>query len=195
MRRMPWICIWPGLPQLWFSGLWSGLLLAAGFAVLLNGLLLASFVWVELLSPRDLRLGWGTLGVLWLVSAVVSLRFRRGGPRPVQPAAGEAVFRQSINVYLQGNWYEAERGFRQLVAANGRDAESRLYLATLLRHTRRFDEASEELDRLELLRDSEHWALEIEAERRAIAGGHAEVAQHEQFANIPLPSEEMKQAA
>jgi len=105
------------------------------------------------------------------------------------------VFRQSINVYLQGNWYEAERGFRQLVAANGRDIESRLYLATLLRHTRRFDEASEELDRLELLRDSEQWAVEIEAERRAIARGHAEVAQHEQFANIPLPSAEMKQAA
>ena len=50
MSRMPWATyLWPGLPQLWFSGLWSGLVLAAGSPCSLTCWLAASFVWVELL--------------------------------------------------------------------------------------------------------------------------------------------------
>ncbi len=51
MRRMPrLVYLWPGLPQLWLAGWWWGLALAAGFAVLVDLLLVVSYVWVELLS-------------------------------------------------------------------------------------------------------------------------------------------------
>ena len=82
MRRMPWLTyFWPGLPQLWRSGLWWGLFLAAGFAVLLDLLLLTSFVWVELLGPLDLKIGWLAVGALWCCSAIVSFSTANRGPR------------------------------------------------------------------------------------------------------------------
>ncbi len=167
MRRMPRLeYLWPGLPQLWHRGLWSGLILAAGFAVLLDLLLLSSFVWVELLSPRDLRLGWMAAGSLWGASAILSLGFHR-------PAAGtssaDLVYREALKHYLQGSWFEAESSLGRLLRLTPRDVEGRLLLATVLRRTRRYDEALVQLDRLDRLRDATRWAREIADERQKIA--------------------------
>jgi hypothetical protein len=41
-------------------------------------------------------------------------------------------------------------------------------LATLLKHTGRYAQATEQLDRLEQLIDAGRWTVEIDAERRAI---------------------------
>ena len=49
--------LWPGLPQLWFEGAWSGLALAVGFGLLVNFLLVASLIWVELIAPTRLGIG------------------------------------------------------------------------------------------------------------------------------------------
>ncbi len=148
MRRMPWaIYLWPGLPQLWRRGLWSGLLLATGFAALVDVMLLASLVWGELLSAFDLRLGWSVLGLLWGGSVVVSARWGRLEPPAKVAEAVEGLFRRALGEYLQGNWFEAETHLAHLLAANPRDVEGRLLRATLLRHTRRYDEALDELSR------------------------------------------------
>lgn len=172
MRRTPWATyLWPGLPQLWLSGMWSGLVLAVGFAAVVDLLLLASFVWVELLSPLHLRLGWLAVGALWGAAAVISVwsESRSAVPRGVTSA--EVLFREALGEYLQGNWFEAEAILGRLVHLHPRDVEARLLLATLLRHTRRYNEALEQLDRLERLRDAQHWTREIASERQRIDEG------------------------
>jgi tetratricopeptide (TPR) repeat protein len=172
MRRMPWATyLWPGLPQLWFSGFWSGLALAMGFALLLNWMLLASFVWVELLDPFGLRLGWLAIGSLWVGSAIISVWYGRRGPVLRGATSAEVLFREALNEYLLGSWFEAESILGRLLRLYPRDAEGRLLLATLLRHTRRYDEALDQLNRLERLRDSDQWVREIAAEKRRIAAG------------------------
>lgn len=177
MSRMPRATyLWPGLPQLWHSGLWSGLLLAVGFAALLNLLVLASFVWIELLSPLALRLGWLAVGTLWCVSVVISTL---SGPRSRRwrgKSPAEVLFREALDEYLQGNWFESERILDRLLRLHPRDVEARLMRATLYRHTRRYSEALAELTNLERFRDAQAWALEIESERQWIAQRQADAA-------------------
>jgi thioredoxin-like negative regulator of GroEL len=67
--------------------------------------------------------------------------------------------------YLKGNWFEAEYLLSGLLAANPRDVDAGLMLATLWRHTGRFDEALEGLARLERCEDAKKWQWEIGQER------------------------------
>ncbi len=174
MVRMPWATyLWPGLPQLWQRGLGLGLALAVGFAVLLNVLLLASFVWVELLSPGFLRLAWLALAAIWLASAAMSAWYGRG-MTPRKAVSVEAMFTQALSEYLQGNWFEAERILGRLLHMHPRDVEARLMLATLLRHNERYGEASEQLSRLELLTGAANWQREIAVEKQWIAASQGE---------------------
>jgi tetratricopeptide (TPR) repeat protein len=169
MVRMPWIpYLWPGLPQLWYGGLWSGLALAVGSAVLLNVLLLATFVWVELLSPSYLRYAWLGTGALWIGAAATSAWFGWGGLSG-RTTSAEGMFREALHEYLKGNWFETERLLGQLLHSYPRDVEARLMLATLLRHTGRYPEALDHLGRLELLQSASLWAMEIAAEKAWIA--------------------------
>lgn len=187
-RRMPRLeYLWPGLPQLWHRGLWSGLVLAAGFAVLLDLLLLGSFVWVELLSARDLRLGWMAAGSLWGASAILSLGFHR--PETATSSA-DLVYREALKHYLQGSWFEAESSLRRLLRRSSRDVEGRLLLATVLRRTKRYDEALSELDRLDRLKDAGRWAREIAGERQQIAEGFAAAGNLD-----PIPLDEVPERA
>ncbi len=127
MRRTPWATyLWPGLPQLWYRGLGAGLALAAGCAILLNLLLLASFVWVELLSPWHLKLGWLAIGTLWCGAAVLSARNSR---REVteEAVSTEGLFREALSEYLQRSWFEAERILVRLLHLYPRDVEEVLY--------------------------------------------------------------------
>ncbi len=67
MRRMPWtMCLWPGLPQLWSYGSWSGLALAIGAAAVLDLLLLVSFGWSELIGQSLRNTLWAAFGVVWV---------------------------------------------------------------------------------------------------------------------------------
>jgi hypothetical protein len=155
--------LWPGLPQLWVRGNWSGLLLALGCAALLNVLVAASFVWHQLLDSSLLTFGWVALGLIWVGSPL----FGAGDARPTEtvPAAGEDLFRQAQGEYLRGNWYEAEGLLARQLRRQPGDVESRLLLATLLRHIKRYDEAHRELAHLEKLEGAVPWTTEIAAER------------------------------
>lgn len=196
MRRTPWATyLWPGLPQLWLSGMWSGLVLAVGFAAVVDLLLLASFVWVELLSPLHLRLGWLAVGALWGAAAVISVwsESRSAVPRGVTSA--EVLFREALGEYLQGNWFEAEAILGRLVHLHPRDVEARLLLATLLRHTRRYNEALEQLDRLERLRDAQHWTREIASERQRIDEGQRKPPADDSQGAVAGPNEAVSRQA
>lgn len=168
--RSSWaVSLWPGLPRLWCRGAWSGLAVAVGFSLLLNGLLLCSLVWTELLSPGLLRFAWCALCVVWCGTTLASLW---NGPPPVhQPAPGPSqdLFRPALNEYLRGNWIAAERNLTRLLADDAGDVDARLLLAALLRRTARYDEAERELRRLEGYERATKWRLEIAAERRWLA--------------------------
>ena len=143
---MPWaVYLWPGLPQLAERGSWAALVVAFGAAALLNVALLGTFVWTELLAP-DLRiLYWSCC---WLRGVV-----RRGFPagsiaaERVRTESDENTdaFREALDYYLQGNWFEAQRTPGRLLRKDRRDVDARLMLATLLRHTGRCEEAARQL--------------------------------------------------
>jgi hypothetical protein len=169
---MPWaIYAWPGLAQLWRYGQWQGLAAAVGFGVLLNLLLMASFVWVELVAPLWLKMGWLLAGMVWTGAAGWSI-WHGWGVTPRQVQSADAMFRTALGEYLQGNWFEAEQILGQLLELRPRDVEGRLMLATLLRHNHRLQEALDQLARVELLSDARFWKQEIEVERRMIAAAY-----------------------
>jgi hypothetical protein len=169
MVRMPWTSyLWPGLPHLWYGGLWSGLALAAGFAILVNVLLLATFVWVEWASPRLLEWAWLATAAVWAGSAAASAWYGRA-LAPRRHSAAEAMFREAQREYLKRSWFEAEQLLGRLLRIQPRDVEARLLLATLLRRGGRHGEALQELEHLELLADASTWAREIAEEKKLIA--------------------------
>jgi hypothetical protein len=171
MHRMAWaVYLWPGLPQISKRGSWAALLLAVAAAALLNLALLGSFVWPEMLAS-DLRIiCWTSVAVAWSVSAGVSVwsRFRTG-----REAEDTEPFSRAIDDYLKGNWFESERLLTSLVRRDSHDLEARLMLATLLRHTKRYDEATRHLNTLARLEGAEKWELEIRREGKLITEGRA----------------------
>lgn len=184
MRRTPWIVYtWPGLPQIWQQGSWFGLIIAILAAGLLNLALLAGFGFSELVAA-NVRMGlWAAVGVIWSVSAALSyvwvrrqaaLQKKRLRRRATQEAAtgeetpDEATFSRATEQYLKGDWFEAERLWGVLLKVDPRDLDARLMLATLFRHTKRLDEAAEQLTMLERFEGAEAWELEIRRERELL---------------------------
>jgi hypothetical protein len=169
MRRMPWtMCLWPGLPQIWSCGSWGGLTIAVGAAILLNFLLLVSFGWTELIGP-DLRTTlWVGLGASWAGAAVWSVTWSRKRAGDRNPNLQQDRFGEALDHYLRGDYYQTERILEGLLRRNVRDVDARLMLATLLRHTHRFDDAAGQLDALELLEGAGKWELEIRQERELL---------------------------
>lgn len=173
--RMPKVaCLWPGLPQLWMRGAWSGLALALGFTVLVNVLLMATLVWTEWFRFGLLAAGWTAVGALWVASACASLGWLGASQDPAGVDDGESLFREAQTHYMKGNWFEAETLLNQRLGRNGRDAEASLMLATLKRHTGRLDESLAQLERLERLESAVFWRQEIARERWLIARAREE---------------------
>jgi tetratricopeptide (TPR) repeat protein len=165
MRRTPWATyLWPGLPQLWLEGSWSGLALAVAAAGLLDVLLLSTLIWVEWFAPAVVRIGWFSAGGLWLGAAMVAARGRAKAAEMTGDNA-EALFRRAQAEYLQGDYFQAEATLAELLEENPRDAEGRLLLATLLRHSKRFDEAENQLKQLSRFETAVRWNIEITSER------------------------------
>lgn len=161
------ICLWPGLPRLWIRGDWSALAVAISFAVVLNLVLVSSFVWPELLPASLVAGGWVLVGLVWVGSAVHGIQSL---PRLREPPGvnDQGLFIQAQAEYLKGHWFEAETLLRQLLRECNRDVDALLMLATLYRHTRRYDEATKQLDRLERLDEAVKWRWEIERERELL---------------------------
>lgn len=171
MRRMPWATyLWPGLPQLWTDGAWSGLALAVGFSILLNGLLLATLVWTELMSWPLTALGCLAAAGVWCAAIVITVRRQPAAEAVVREAASvEDLFCSALSEYLKGHWFEAEAQLGRLFEQRPRDLEARLLLATLLRHTKRYSEAREQLVRIQRIEGATKWSEEIAAEKQLLA--------------------------
>ena len=170
MRRMRWTtCLWPGLPQLWTYGSWAGMVLAIGTAVVLDLLLLVSFGWSELVGQGLRNTLWTTFGVFWVVGAFWSIRQCGRQAAAANPDPQRDVFAEALDHYLKGDYYQAEHLLEGLLRQNLRDLDARLMLATLLRHTQRFDEAKRQLDTLARFEGAGKWQWEIQRERDLLA--------------------------
>jgi tetratricopeptide (TPR) repeat protein len=165
MRKPPWAtCIWPGLPYLWLDGAWSGLGLALAAAVLLDVLLLSTLLWVEWFDPWVVKSGWAACVGLWLASAIHAVK-RYSSNDNIDADSIEGLFRRAQAEYLQGDHFQAEATLTGLLAREPRDAEARLLLATLLRHTQRYEEAEDQLKQLSRFETAARWQIEITGER------------------------------
>ncbi len=178
---MTYIWLWPGLPQLWLGGRWTGLSLALGFAAALNGMLLTTLVWDELLPPPAAWSGWCGVVVCWVAGAGTSRKWLSQQRFPIDPSRAVAgdLFPEALNEYLQGNWYAAEAKCRELIGRRRDDVEARLLLATLLRHADRPAEAVKELDALAKFDGAAQWEHEIALERRLLAEAAEATAEDE----------------
>ncbi len=170
MRKKPWaIYVWPGLPHIWFSGSWSALGVAVIAAVLLSAVMVGSFGWTELITPGMRNTLWASLAVVWCIAAIVSAVKLRHEAAKDETGESENPFGQAVDLYLKGDYYQVERVLSKLLKENARDLDARLMLATILRHTGRFDEASKQLDQLICFDGAERWELEIQRERELLS--------------------------
>lgn len=164
------LCLWPGLPQLWLAGAWSGLALAVGFASLLDLLLLTSLLWTEWVEGAFRFAGWTAVAVLWGVSVITGWRWSSEQNGFERRPREEDLFPRALGEYLKGNWYEAETACKNLLRRLPGDIQARLLLATLLRRTRRWSEAREHLQTLKRLEAAAGWEFEIADEEQRLAG-------------------------
>lgn len=182
MVRGPFLlCIWPGLPGLWFKGNASSLLVAIGFSILLNLALITSFIWPNSLGETFPLVAWPVILLIWPTS--VWLAFQRlpdvmsvpSSEKVADPDRPDTLFIQAQQEYLGGHWDEAQRSLVRLIERNPRDIESRLMMATLFRHTRRLSDAIIQLDEIQLYDESLEWDFEIKRERALVES----IAEHE----------------
>ena len=112
---------------------------------------------------------WAAVMATWGGSLLASTRSNLARrPDKQDLTKPDAIFREAVDEYLKGNWFEAERALAELLDRSPRDADARLMLATLLRHAGRLDEAAEHLDRLERMEQSSKWRWEIRRERERL---------------------------
>jgi len=170
MRRTPWsLYLWPGLPQIWLHGSWSGLVVALGAAVLLDVLLLVSFGWTELVGQNLRNILWAIFVVAWIAAIFWSRKQCRRQAVVCGLEPREDSFGQAVDCYLKGDGYQAEQILEGLLRRNVRDLDARLMLATLLRRAGRLAEATRQLDALVRFEGAEKWELEIQEERALAA--------------------------
>lgn len=170
MRLPRWAtCLWPGLPQLWGQGTWAGLAAAVVFSLALNAAIVVTYVWTDWVTGTARAGTWALVALVWLAWAATST-WRSVKPSPAVLAdAADDVYSQGLVAYLQGNWFGAEKLFRRLLAADARDADASLMLASTLVRMDRLDEARQNLYQLQKLPESEKWKNEIESELRWLA--------------------------
>jgi hypothetical protein len=163
------MALWPGLPQLWFQGRWSGLFLATAFAWTLLTACLATFLWPLWLSPWLVRAIWSGMFLGGGISAVYAVQ---NGPRilglhPNNAQADEALVQAQV-LYLQGDYFDAEKQLQRIFAAGHQDIEAALLMISILRRTGRYKQALFGIERLSLVERSQRWAQELARERQLI---------------------------
>jgi len=152
---------------------------AVAFGGALNLVLVSSFVWPELLPSSLVLAGWLLVSAAGAISGWRAYRDlpEIGGAARVDD---RGLFIRAQGEYLKGHWYEAESSLQALLSRSPHDVDAGLMLATLYRHTRRFDEALAWLQRLERMEAAERWQWEIARERQL-----NEDAAHSTAAEVP----------
>jgi hypothetical protein len=182
--------LWPGLPQLWVGGQWGGFGLAVAAAAALQTLLLTGWVWNELSRPQWTAWGAAALTLFWVIGLAAGRRWSQRN-HDETPATDGDLFPTALTEYLQGNWFVAEENCRRLIQCRRSDVEARLLLVSLLRRTRRRDEARSELEVLAKFDGAARWQWEMAEERRRLERAEepetAETPADEQPEEVAVP--------
>lgn len=164
---------WPGFQKLWFKGDFHSLLVSVLFSWFLVVAWLATFVWPEWLVAFFSHnwLAKFMLVVLWLcifvssIAAAIGFTFRVLGETELSSLARQSNLEQAQELYLQANYFEAERLVRKNAHGNVDDVESSLLWIAILRRTRRIPQALELISNIAMLDAALPWIQELQSEK------------------------------
>ncbi len=159
--------LWPGLSAAWFRGRFGGLLIALGFAVVLEIALLSTTVWPVWLGPIPVPVVWFCVVLYWLATVLPAFRSGTLGNRgvPLRGARRLDLLREAQTEYLTGNWLRTEERLLVLLDGDDSDVEVLLMLATLCRRLNRGEEARCHLELASSFDRTAKWRWEIDHER------------------------------
>ena len=155
------VYIWPGFSQIISRAEVSGLMMAMLFAVGVNLLLAATFVWKQLLPAELLIAFWSILCIFWLVSVVVAARRDWYLRALVGSDVAQDLFSAANKEYLRGRFEQARKNLQRLIELNPRDVEARLLLTTIGLREGQVEECDGQLRRLQRLSSAAKWSAEI----------------------------------
>lgn len=156
--------LWPGLSRLWHHGDLAALGTAIAFAVLLNLMLLFSFVRPEGTWNTWRGCGWAMLVAFWAFGVWQAARHQASSRDLPQVHNQQDLFIRAQAEYLRGRWVEAQSLLEQLIRHNPGDIESHLLLSSVFRRSRRIDLSRKQLRRLYEFEEAAQWRFEIERE-------------------------------
>ncbi|MDR2346954.1 MAG: hypothetical protein LBE18_12910 [Planctomycetaceae bacterium] len=155
---------WPGYKGIVCYGYLSFLVTALVFAFILDLFLIVNFYWTDQITVAQRNIILLCLVVIWFILSSFS-HFRLRQFELISAGMHEDKFKEALIHYLRGNWYEVEMFIMPRLKYNPNDVETLLLQATLYRHTERYSEALQILDKLLLLNGSNKWFAEIETEK------------------------------
>ena len=164
---------WPGFQKLWFKGDLHSLLVSLLFSWVLVVAWLATLVWPEWLvsffSPD-----WFArllLAALWFFIVGASLFSALGTILSFSNNVSLGMSARQLNLehaqelYLQANYFEAERLVRKNFSGETDDIESSLLWIAILRRTRRISQALELISTIDKLDAASPWLSELRSEK------------------------------
>ena len=164
---------WPGFQKLWLKGDFHSLLVSLLFSWVLVVAWLATFVWSEWLvsffSPD--WLARFILVALWLSIVGASLFSAVGTIFSFRNNVGLGISSRQQNLelaqelYLQANYFEAERLVRKNLSGETDDVESSLLWIAIFRRTRRISQALELISNIDKLDAASPWLSELRSEK------------------------------
>ncbi len=164
---------WPGFQKLWLKGDFHSLMVSLLFSWVLAATCLATFVWPEwlitFLSPA--WLAKASLVSLWLILCGVSLFSAMGTflnatrSTGLSLAATQQNLENAQELYLQANYFDAERLIRKNLSGQAEDIESFLLWIAILRRTRRIPQALELISNVVKLDAALPWMAELRSEK------------------------------
>lgn len=163
-----WLCFVPGLAPAWLLGQPFALLELLAFTLILNSLLIATWIWPQWGPAWLVWSGWLCAAVFWLLSAIhASWRLPKWlGTQPKVPQRD--LFVEAQREYLRGNWFDAEALVVKRITECPDDIAASLLLAGILRRTKRWNQCSTCLLQIRLRESATPWLLEIEREQQLL---------------------------
>lgn len=161
-------CLWPGLPELWWRGRLSALPSAIAFAIALNALLVAKYIYPEWLTYSVVRIG-GWLGVfVWFYCTIKNIRELPALIHPRKASDKPDRFAEAHVAYLRGDWNRAEALLKECLMVEERDPPALLLLAGVYRQTGRLESARGCIETLRVTEVADRWWLEVDAEEKRL---------------------------
>ena len=164
---------WPGFEKLWLKGDFHSLMVSLLFSWVWVATCLATFVWPEWLATY-LSPNWlakTTLIALWLalfgtsVACAIGTFLSTASSPGLSLAATQENLENAQELYLQANYFDAERLIRKNISGQPEDIESFLLWISILRRTRRIPQALELISNVAKLDAALPWMAELRSEK------------------------------